>query len=440
MEYVLYCILSACAIVISCTGVMTDTLKKEQYVCLTAGVFLILLLGWNRWGQWITFASVGGTVICAGILLQRDRTVNILIGLCTHLLNSMWNNGLLWLFAAVDPDLLAWALGDGCLVFSTVWILALLGLVRFYRYLVYSRWKLDRYLPISVRIQTGILTEIILFTVLFVINISAGQQAGYTKEVLMLNSVLLFGSLLINLVLFLHLGYVMRREEERHAHELSYQALENYTDRLERHYDQIRALRHDYRNILSSVAGYVRADDMKGLRSYLEKDMIPTLSSEMEADPVSAPLSRIGSSELKGFLYEKWLAASALGVEMHYEVPQNTSVRGIRTVDLIRLLGIYMDNAMEAAAAGKKKEVLLRILQEEDGVQIRIQNTCVSSGLRLDRLGEKGYSTKGEGHGMGLCSAGKILESCRNVFCETSLEDGLFLQTLYINGTEFLPL
>ena len=41
---------------------------------------------------------------------------------------------------------------------------------------------------------------------------------------------------------------------------------------------------------------------------------------------------------------------------------------------------------------------------------------------------------------MGLCSAGRILESCRNVFCETSLEDGLFLQTLYINGTEFLPL
>lgn len=432
MKYTLYCILSALALVISCTGTMTNLLKRYQYCLLAGYAFFVMYMSWGCWGQMLTFFSVGGTVLIASVFLRPNIGVNFFIGLCTHLFNSAFNNGLLWILGMLDRGALEAVLDRYLLFFSAGWIGVLVCLTVLYRYLLYTKYNIKKYLSFSNKIQLGIVTEIVLFAILFVLNISMGQRAGYTVRTLGFNSSLLIGSLMVNLVLLFYLGNAMRSEEERRAYELSYRALEDYTRSLEHQYDRIRLLRHDYKNILSSAAGYIRTDDMESLKVFLEKEIIPTLSEQMDNSSVSESLSRLQPLELKSFLYEKCIAASAKDITVHCEVSQQMEVCGIEQMDLIRVLGIYMDNAIEEASEGDSRDIWVVFIDEDNGMSIRIENTWKEKALSIDKLGTQGYSTKGKGRGLGLYSAKKILDSYSNVYYETGLKDHIFCQMIYI--------
>ena len=55
-----------------------------------------------------------------------------------------------------------------------------------------------------------------------------------------------------------------------------------------------------------------------------------------------------------------------------------------------------------------------------------------SKGTNLGRLNEYGYSTKGEGRGLGLYNVKEILKKYRNVSKSTSISEGYFEQTLIL--------
>lgn len=96
------------------------------------------------------------------------------------------------------------------------------------------------------------------------------------------------------------------------------------------------------------------------------------------------------------------------------------------------MLGIYIDNAIEASLETEKKEIKFNMVKEPKHVAVIIMNSFVDSGLTIGRMEKEGVSSKGENRGVGLSNVRKILSGYPKVYKTTYIEDRYFVQKLEI--------
>jgi two-component system sensor histidine kinase AgrC len=104
----------------------------------------------------------------------------------------------------------------------------------------------------------------------------------------------------------------------------------------------------------------------------------------------------------------------------------------ISEVDFSRILGIIMDNAVEEAEATEGKKIEVFAEQLEGSLNITVGNTFRKELLDLGWISEKGFSTKGEGRGLGLGIVKSIIDSRDNLELNTFVNGSMFIQDLYI--------
>ena len=109
------------------------------------------------------------------------------------------------------------------------------------------------------------------------------------------------------------------------------------------------------------------------------------------------------------------------------------------TVDLARILGIFLDNAIEAALETEQPQIGLNIIQNETGVSIIISNCFLDNGVALYQSKQKGFSTKSGHQGIGLSNARKIINSYDNVLYETTIQNSSFIQHMELAAGKELP-
>lgn len=100
---------------------------------------------------------------------------------------------------------------------------------------------------------------------------------------------------------------------------------------------------------------------------------------------------------------------------------------------LCKLIGIYFDNAIEAAAESRKKNLTIEVYELKDKVSIVISNSFKRHTNLKDR-NKKGISSKGEGRGNGLYFASKLIKE--NPWLEEKQEiiDGYYIEQLIIKN------
>ena len=95
------------------------------------------------------------------------------------------------------------------------------------------------------------------------------------------------------------------------------------------------------------------------------------------------------------------------------------------------MIGIFYDNAIDAAKESRKKILLIEIYELKDKVNIVISNTFKKSSI-IERNFEKGISSKGEGHGNGLYFATKILMNNDWIEQKKEIIDNYYVETITI--------
>ena len=99
--------------------------------------------------------------------------------------------------------------------------------------------------------------------------------------------------------------------------------------------------------------------------------------------------------------------------------------------ELSQLIGIYFDNAIEAAVDSKKKQVSLEIYKIKNNIFFVITNTYKGK-IKLRNVIKKGFTTKGKEHGKGLYFANKITNSSSEFANDTKVIGDYFIQKLEI--------
>lgn len=279
-------------------------------------------------------------------------------------------------------------------------------------------------------IDAGLL---LLITIYLFDNLIPGQN-GSVGKMIYNNALHISGYLLVMLFLFLAMRCFYLEKMQTEAKQKAIRDLQDYTHNLEAMYNGLRSFKHDYINILLSMSGYIKNGDMNELRQFFETKIFPTKNLIDQGDYKLNQLGNIDVLEIKSLLCAKIIYAHDSGIDVTIDIPDRVESFPMDTVDLARILGIFSDNAIEAAALAQQPQIGLNIIQHKTGVSITISNCFQDDGAVLHKLRQKGFSTKIGHQGIGLSNAREIISSYDNVLLETSVRSGCFIQHMELTG------
>lgn len=231
---------------------------------------------------------------------------------------------------------------------------------------------------------------------------------------------------IIALAVFLILYYFYIEQQAKYEKlNNKYDTLFNYVQNFENWIDDEQMYRHELKNNLSIIR------NMTKNKKIIEKiDEMLKFSIIIDEQAIE-DLRNIPKGGLKGLIYYKVALAKNKKVKMVVEVSpkvkrllKKLSESHLRQLCIV--LGIYLDNALEAAEETKKTQVTLEVYEVRGDINFTISNTYKDL-ISLKDMKRKSFTTKGENHGKGLYYVGKILK--KEKWLET---DQIFLNNYFI--------
>ena len=116
---------------------------------------------------------------------------------------------------------------------------------------------------------------LLLITIYLFDDLITGQNDSIGR-ILYNNALHLCGYLLVMLFLFLAMRHSWMEQIQAEAKQKALQDLQDYTHNLEGMYNGLRSFKHDYVNILLSMAGYIENCDMEELKNFFKNEIFPT--------------------------------------------------------------------------------------------------------------------------------------------------------------------
>ena len=195
--------------------------------------------------------------------------------------------------------------------------------------------------------------------------------------------------------------------------------------------DDIRGFRHDFTNIICTIGGYVHTKDMEGLTNYynqIQKDVVKVNNlTALNPDIINNPA-------IYALITSKYDKAADLNISMSVEVFTDLNALPMKIYEFTRILGILLDNAIEAAQECDEKNVYIHIRKDEKHNRqlLIVENTYKDKTIDTDKIFEKNYSTKPKNTGLGLWEVRQILKRNNNLNLYTTKNERLFKQQLEI--------
>ncbi|RIM61138.1 GHKL domain-containing protein [Staphylococcus arlettae] len=211
-----------------------------------------------------------------------------------------------------------------------------------------------------------------------------------------------------------------------------------YTLQIEKINNDMRKFRHDYVNILTTMSDYIRENDMAGLRRYFNDEILP-MQDSMQMNTVKINgTENLRVREIKGLLTTKILQAQEKNISISIEVPEPIDKINMPIIDLSRVIGIILDNAIEASET-ITEDALIRVafIKNSDiSVTFIVMNKCEDDIPRVHTLFQENFSTKRGNRGLGLFTLKEITDSNANVLLDTTIENGYFVQKVEILNSQ----
>lgn len=298
--------------------------------------------------------------------------------------------------------------------------------------LLFNKLKVS-YLSLNKR-YLFIITIVLFISFILLYMVSQTDMRG--NDTLKLYAILLMGIMVFLSVVILVMSNFTLREMRYKRNVKEIEAYYEYTLRIESINNEMRKFRHDYVNILTTLSDYIREDDMPGLRKYFNENIVPMKDKLKTRSIKMNGIEKLKVREIKGLITTKIIQAQEKRIPISIEVPDEIDRIDMNTVELSRIIGIIVDNAIEASENLEEPLINIAFIDNEESVTFIVMNKCSDDIPKIHELFEQGFSTKGDNRGLGLSTLKELTDSNENVLLDTVIENGYFVQKVEINNKE----
>ncbi len=194
--------------------------------------------------------------------------------------------------------------------------------------------------------------------------------------------------------------------------------------------ESTRTFRHDFNNIMQAIGGYIKTNNMYDLKNYYNH-LIPECFKINNLYRFHSKLME--NPAIYSIISDKYNLAENCNVKMSLNILIDLNSLNIDTYTITRILGILLDNAIEASKECNSKIVNVSF-EEMNGKQfVIVENTYLSKGISTKKIFEKNFTTKKGNSGLGLWQVSKLLVKNKNLKLYTTANPDFFTQKLEIN-------
>lgn len=246
---------------------------------------------------------------------------------------------------------------------------------------------------------------------------------------------LILASLIVLLIYFFISLYSLYRTLKLESTTQDLEAEKLYNQSLTILYDKIRGYKHDFNNIVQGLGGYISTNNMEGLKEYYNgilDDCQRTNNLALLSPDV------INNPAIYSLLTAKYHTALEFGIKMNLEIFMDLTTIKMKIYELTRLLGILIDNAIEAAKLCDEKEITITIRNDSNKKKqlFIVENTYTNKDVNIDNIFEKGHTSKttedAKNHGIGLWEVRQFIKKHKNLDLYTTKSEKYFKQQFEI--------
>lgn len=204
--------------------------------------------------------------------------------------------------------------------------------------------------------------------------------------------------------------------------------ISTYYKDLDKTNQKLRKNQHDIKNIFLSLSGLIEKDDIYSLKKYFRENFKAYYDKILVDEDYISELSKINLPLLRGLIYEKISLAKSLNLDIFLRIPVRIEEVKIDELDLVKLLGILLDNAIEEVKTHSNSYIIIDILKTNKATTFAVENSITKEKVDVENL----LSTKGENRGFGLLNLREIINSYDNIDFKTYSKDFKFVQIISI--------
>ena len=208
--------------------------------------------------------------------------------------------------------------------------------------------------------------------------------------------------------------------------------MKNYESDIE----EQRTLRHETKNEFATIK--CKLQDKENNKTIIEYIDSVIGEKEKAGSTKYSKFKYLPSNGLKGFFYYKFIEAEKKGINVSINISkqiENSFLKDIETKDfkdLARIIGVYLDNAIEASSTSEDKKLGIEMYLIKEKIEIIITNTF-NNEINLDKIGKESFSTKGKHRGHGLLLVNKILSENNMFEAKNEIRGNIYIQSLKIS-------
>ncbi len=209
------------------------------------------------------------------------------------------------------------------------------------------------------------------------------------------------------------------------------QSAEEYNHSLRVLHDSVRSFKHDFDNMVTTIGGYIKTNDMDGLEKYYSElvDDSERVNNLYILNP-----EVVNNDGIYNLLTKKYHEADSRDIKVNITFLLDLNTLNMKIYEFARILGILLDNAIEASSECEEKiiNLIFRDDRKNHTQLIIVENTYADKTVDTEKIFEKGISGKENHTGLGLWKVRKIVNKNQNVVLRTIKDDKFFKQQLEI--------
>ena len=272
--------------------------------------------------------------------------------------------------------------------------------------------------------------QLIIFS--FILVIIANVFAVFSYYKIQFVYILLFNAI-VTIISYAIILYSFKTQNSYNKvsdkYNIAINSLKDYEDMMSKY----RVANHENKNLLLAIRAMIlnKENDIPRYIDSIIKDKYndnEKLLMKVNVIPSGGLRATIYSEILKikdnNIKYSLYIDSALKTIDL-IELDTNT------IIDICKIIGVFIDNAIEEVKNLKEKNIGINLYLEKNLLNIEVSNNYKNS-IDLEKIFDKGYTTKGKNHGYGLYLVKNIIDN-NNIFeNKVNISKKIFTQQLII--------